>query len=319
MNFWILKNEMREGRLLAFRLGRLGKMALLSALVTFCIMGQGLATERIAVLQDSLSILVQQRDSLQAEQRLLQTSTDSLAQMVTQLKGIHGGGVASGDLALALRHSLRLTLVLEAVYGQEMVVRQQIVETLSHLSEAYDAEMGRLIMLLSEQPDSKQISKIQKLRLAKQSLGVSHEQPVLPMVMIGEDDTPSDIRLKTELMADVALQLQNEQKDVDKQIDRLADEQRLRARGLAFTNEFGLFDEASPQGRSVTAPSVSEGISEPAELSDESLTGPDGGAPPPNFDFAGIAGPSGTGKLEGESVVSDERVLLSASVGREVV
>lgn len=281
--------------------------------------GQSDARERVVALQDSLKLLIQKRDSFRVQQQHLQASTDSLAHQVTQLKNAHGSGPASGDLALALRQSLKMTLVLEDLYAQEMSVRQRILQVQSDLSQACDAEIGRLIGLLTEQPDSGHIAQIQELRTLRQALKLPAEQRVLPTVMIGEDDTPSDIKLKTELMADVALQIQKEKEDVEKQIKRLADEKRLRARGISFTSEFGLFDEALSQGRSVVAaPSASEGVSEPVEGGRGPISEAEDANVPPNFDVAGIAGPPAT-EIKTEPVVSEGSELSQASIGREVV
>lgn len=263
----------------------------------------GAMPERIVVLQDSLNTLQLQRDSLHDEQVVLQARADSLAKEVNVLKQKHVGGTASGQLALSLRQSLALTVTLEALYVEEMIVGQSIMEICSSLREVCDAEIDRLIGTLQNQPDSSIVVQLQMLRATRNALDAPSGRR-LPQVTIDGDDTPDDIRLKTELMADVALQLQNQKADVDRQLKRLVEEQRLRGRVMSFTNEFGLFDEALPQGRSVVAQPASEGRTEQVERD-------------PNMGIAGLVPPSVEDtKIEG--MVPDVGLATTVDVGREV-
>ena len=263
----------------------------------------GAVPERLVVLQDSLGLLYQQRESLRDQQVVLQTKADSLAKEVNVLKQKHAGGAASGPLAHVLRQSLDLTVTLEALYRREMIVGQSIVSVRSSLRDVCDAEIDRLIGALQDQPDSNIVIQLQALRFMRTALDAPTEERVLPQVTVDADDTPDDIRLKTELMSDVALQLQNQKADTDRQLKRLVEEQRLRGRVMSFTNEFGLFDEALPQGRSVVAQPTSAISSEQVERD-------------PNSGFVGLVPPSlEDTKIEGS--VPDGALATTVDVGRE--
>jgi len=263
-------------------------------------------SERIVVLQDSFGVLQHKRDSLQYQQVVLQAKADSLAKEITALKQTHVGGTASGQLAQALRQSLSLTVTLEALYQKELIVGQLVNGIRSSLVEACDVEIDRLIGALQTQPDSNTVAQLQVLRSMRRGLDVPIERRALPQVTVDGDDTPDDIRLKTELMADVALQLQNQKADVDRQLKRLIEEQRLRGRFMSFTNEFGLFDEALPQGRSVVTQSASETSSEQIESSRD-----------PNQGFVGLVPPSGE-DAKIEASVPSVGLATSVDIGREV-
>jgi FtsZ-binding cell division protein ZapB len=267
---------------------------------------QGAELDRIVVLQDSLVDLQNQRDSLQFQQVVLQTKTDSLAREVNALKQAHVGGAASGQLAQALRQSLLLTVKLEALYQEEIIVGQSIERIRSTFREACDAEIDRLIGALQTQPDSGTVVQLQALRALRKGLDVPNGQRVVPQVTVDADDTPDDIRLKAEFMADVALQLQNQKADVDRQLKRLVEEQRLRGRLMSFTNEFGLFDEALPQGRSVVAQAASETATGSVETSQD-----------PNLGFVGLVPPSRE-DAKIEASVPDGVGATTVDIGREV-
>ena len=87
---------------------------------------QGADITQMVVLQDALKLLVGKRDSLHSQQAVLQASADSLANEVAELKRTHSGGTASGELAQALRRSLALTLALEVVFHEEVIVGQEV-------------------------------------------------------------------------------------------------------------------------------------------------------------------------------------------------
>jgi len=264
----------------------------------------GNVPQRIAVLQDSLGMLQNQRDSLHGQQVILQAKADSLAKEVNALKQKHVGGAASGQLAQALRQSLALTITLEALYQKEMLVGQSIMAVRSSLREECDTEIDRLIGTLQTQPDSGTVVQLQMLRSTRNALGVPILHRSLPQVTVDGDDTPDDIRLKAELMADVALQLQSQKNDVDRQLKRLVEEQRLRGRVKSFTNEFGLFDEALPQGRTVVTQPASEISTEQIERD-------------PNTGFVGLVPPS-VDDTKTEGSVADVGLATAVDVGREV-
>ena len=267
----------------------------------------GADLQGVPVLQDSLRIWVAKRDSLRQEQLATQLVADNLARKIDTLKQFHEGGTATGPLAEALRKSLALTLALETLYGQDVIVAQVIRRIVSTLRESYDLEIDRLIAQLGTTTDTTLVGKLQAFRRTRQLLNLQVENKSLPTVTIGADDTPDDIRLKAEFMADVAGQVQQERADVDKALGRLLEERRLRSRAATFTNEFGLFDEASPQGRSVSAPTVAESESKVGE-----------GVPPPEFDFAGIAGPAVDAGSEATALLPEEIVSGVLDLGREV-
>lgn len=262
---------------------------------------------RVPVLQDSLRVWVGKRDSLRQEQAVVQVAVDRLAAEMDVLKQGHGEGTATGPLAVVLRQSLALALKLERLYGEETTVGRQVVRIESALREAYDFEIDRLIVLLGEEPDTTLVQRLLSVRRARQVLNRQAEKKALPTVTIGADDTPDDIRLKAEFMADVALQVQQEQADVKKELTRLLEEQRLRSRAATFTNEFGLFDEASPQGRSVSTPVVADSENKLEEVN-----------PPPEFGFAGIAGPAVESGSEATILPPKENLPTTFDLGREI-
>jgi hypothetical protein len=261
------------------------KVLLSSFMVLFglCTMGERVdAAQAIRMdgLQDSLQMWVTRQDSLLSQRDVLQTSVDSLSSEMERLKRTHSGGTASGALALALRKSLDITLELEVIYQEEIIAGQRIERIKSSLLEACEEELDRLIVLSRDAPDASILAQIQTFRKLRGSLEGAPVQKPLPTVTIEADDTPDDIRLKSELMADVAHQVMGEKAAVDRKLRRLVDERRLRGRARSFASEFSLFDDASPQGRSLSPQPLLESSASPSQEAGD-----------PGFDFAGLVGP----------------------------
>ncbi|MDA0712051.1 MAG: hypothetical protein O3B73_17780, partial [bacterium] len=214
---------------------------------------QAADTDRIQSLQDSFKVYVRQREDLQTTRTSLQVSTDSLASRVDFLKRSHGQGPASGVLAESLRQSLALTQALERLYRDEGAVVQTLRALETDLAEACDQEIDRLMGTLVERVDTQNVLRIQALRSLRRSLESRDGNQPETAVSIDVDDTPEEIRIKAELMTEVALETKRERNLVDRQLDRLRQEQRLRARVKSFASEFGLFDDATPRGRAVAS------------------------------------------------------------------
>lgn len=271
-----------------------------------CFVPQGVyaQTESIQVMKDSMRVLFSQRESLLFQQKKVKADVDRLAEAVDSLKRGHAGGAASGRLANVLRQSLEMTLDLEKLYRDENHVSRQIEDVRDVLRLTYDAEIDRLILALQSSPDTETVLRLNALRVERRDLAEVNTVRPLPSVSIAEEDTPDDIQMKAELMLDVANQLQEEKDEAGRQLKRLINEQRLRARMSAFTDEFGLFDEASAQGRSVT-PGATAGLeNDRAEPS-----------APPEFDIAGIAPTEGDDKTTSEIVANGR---ASVDLGREI-
>ncbi|MFT5365086.1 MAG: hypothetical protein ACI8V2_000023 [Candidatus Latescibacterota bacterium] len=269
---------------------------------------QGADVTQMVVLQDALKLLVGKRDSLHSQQAVLQASADSLANEVAELKRTHSGGTASGELAQALRRSLALTLALEVIFHEEVIVGQEVKGVRLSLRDVYGEEIDRLVGLLPEHHDSAAVAQIQTLQTMRRSLDEAVAQKALPTVTIGADDTPDDIRLKAELMTDVALQIGREKTAAARQLTRLVEEQRLRERFTSFTSDFGLFDDTSPQGRSVSAQAVEASATEPIETSSGL-----------GFDVVGIVGPPLAEDTKTDLIVPNRDLAPAVDIGREVV
>lgn len=275
-------------------------------MLLWCLVPRGVyaQTDSIPVMKDSMRVLLSQRENLLLQQKKIKADVDRLAEVVDSLKQRHAGGAASGRLANVLRQSLEMTLNLEQLYRDENQVGRQVEKVRDALRLAYDAEIDQLIVNLQASPDSETVLRLNALRSERRALTEATVLRPLPTVSIEEEDTPDDIQMKADLMLDVAKQLQKEKDEAGRQLKRLVNEQRLRARMSAFANEFGLFDEASAQGRSVTPGAIADLENDRAEPS-----------APPEFDIAGIAPTESEDKTTSEIV---ENGRAAVDLGREI-
>ena len=278
------------------------------------------SAESLDSLQTEHTRLEEVRDSLLTQRAILAVRLDTLANQIYRLKRADTGGVAE-TLQQALRQTLELADRIERVDMAFEVVRTALSHLRQKLRTHYDREIGAAIAALGQGPDAAKAGRLRALQRARGALeegGMEIRLAEAQMLVVREDDGPDEIRQKADLMEDMAAQTRVKADVVVRRIKRLEEERRLRIRMATLRGELDFFDEAVPEGRSLSPGQAVEGTG--GVLLDEAGPAPENALP----DAMAAAGetdePSGsdatetvTGLLESGS--TPERVFV---VGREI-
>lgn len=219
------------------------------------------SAESLDSLQTEHTRLEEVRDSLLTQRAILATRLDTLANQIYRLKRADTGGVAE-TLQRALRQTLELADRIERVDMAFEVVRTALSHLRQTLRAHYDREIGIAIAALEQEPDADRAGRLRALQRARGALeegGMGIRLAEAQMLVVREDDGPDEIRQKADLMEDMATQTRVKTDAVMRRIKRLEEERRLRIRMVTLRGELDFFDEAVPEGRSLSPGQAVEG------------------------------------------------------------
>ena len=219
------------------------------------------SAESLDSLQTEHTRLEEVRDSLRTQRATLAARLDTLANQIYRLKRADTGGVAE-TLQQALRQTLELADRIERVDMAFEVARTALSHLRQKLRAHYDREIGAAIAALEKEPDADRAGRLRALQRARGALeegGMEIRLAEAQMLVVREDDGPDEIRQKADLMEDMAAQTQVKADAVVQRIKRLEEERRLRVRMATLREELDFFDEAVPEGRSLSSGQAVEG------------------------------------------------------------
>lgn len=198
-------------------------------------------SDRFTTLYVKISELNQDLKKQQSVKKDLLQQSDKLAEKILQEK-LKSEGKSSRKLDSMLSESQGIVSKLESVTKRIEAIEKE-------LSQEYSTAIASLVNQLEKE------SKENKKKVLLKQLLVyinSYERLMEPMLLqmpkidlaVNENDTPQEIRRKTDFLSDQAILLKARMFQIDVQVDKLEKDKELHEKVKRFADEINFFDNA---------------------------------------------------------------------------